>query len=445
MSRRRLWPVALGLAFGLMSLPPTPTTAQTPKSRTSPTAAKKAETKKAAGEPAKAEEAPQDGQNRPPNPFATDPASLRRMLRGVVTGQGMGGFFGGRGGRGGGGPGGPGGGAGLTSFVMRSKALQEELEITDEQKAALGKAEEEQGRRRREMFNQTRNRDGGQRGQGGGDRNGDPGAPGGPRAPGGPGGFAGPAGFPGPSGPGGADGGPGGNRFAGPGGPGGNFNDFRDAMTKMAKESEDAVLDVLTPEQIQRLKQIELQIEGPTAVARPEIAKRLNISPPKQQEIALIMEQMNMAIDEIARLQRERMRERFQAFGGPGGRGGPGGPGGAQAGGAGQAPGNRNQPQDDPAPPGRNGDNARPPLDRQAMAAEMQKEMRQVGEEQDKILKKAEQMIGKSLTAKQKSSFNKMLGEPFDLTKLADLAQFRGPGRDNSRRNRNNNRPQSID
>jgi hypothetical protein len=55
--------------------------------------------------------------------------------------------------------------------------------------------------------------------------------------------------------------------------------------------------------------------------------------------------------------------------------------------------------------------------------------MREMGEEQDLVLKKAEMLIAKSLTAKQKQSFNKLLGEPYDIAKLAASSGFGGRGR----------------
>jgi hypothetical protein len=46
--------------------------------------------------------------------------------------------------------------------------------------------------------------------------------------------------------------------------------------------------------------------------------------------------------------------------------------------------------------------------------------MGQMADAQENLLKEAEKALGKVLTSRQKSSFNKMLGEEFDLTKLVE-------------------------
>jgi hypothetical protein len=157
----------------------------------------------------------------------------------------------------------------------------------------------------------------------------------------------------------------------------------------------------------------------------------------QQQQVQVIVEQVNTEIQEQNRARFEQMRTAFQARGGPGGPGGfPGAPGGGgrtgrngneaqtQAKTKAVPAGNEEEP-DRPAGPGQDSNGRqRPQFDRDAFATEMQK----AGEEQDKVYKAAETRIAKVLTAKQRQNFNKLLGESFDVSKLADIAQFGGRG-----------------
>lgn len=169
------------------------------------------------------------------------------------------GFPGGPGG-GPGGPGGPGGqgrmmrggfggpmGGGLMTadmLVMRQD-VQEDLKLTEEQKAKLD-----------ELRQTMRPRRG-------------PGGPGGGQ--GGPGGFGGPGG-----GPGGPGGGPGGQ--GGPGGPGGDPEQMRKQFEEMRKKNTDAVLKILTLAQQTRIKEIAIQLAGNSAILDAEVQKALGLN-----------------------------------------------------------------------------------------------------------------------------------------------------------------------
>lgn len=436
-------------------------------------------TKKAGGDaPGRASEAgappgtQQPGANGDRRSPFDDPKIRLMSLRSQLTGEagGMGMFGGGRGGPGGGrgGPGGGGqtaGGMSIVSFVLRYPALQEEIGLTAEQKEKLEKISTAADDRRNEMFRQMRD----QMRQGGGRQQGGPGGGfpgGGPGGQGGPGGFAanrggqgGPGGgFPGGGGPGGPGGGfpggPGGGFQGGPGGPGGGspFAAMGEAMRTMAQQTEAQIRRILTAKQIQRLNEIALQIEGPTAVAKPEIATKINLSPSQRTQVQMIVAQMKEALTQAQTARMESFRSQFRQGGGPGGPGGPGGQGGpggpgAVNGGPGRTPGqpgtqggNANarttrtanaQPAQPPqgggqqggGPQGDNGGRGgRGGFDRDAFMTQIQQGV----EEQFKVFELAEQKIGKVLTAKQKQSFNKMLGEEFDLTKLIESRPERG-------------------
>ncbi len=133
---------------------------------------------------------------------------------------------------------------------------------------------------------------------------------------------------------------------------------------KLRQEIDREVAQILDAKQNERLNQIALQAEGPLAVARPEIASKLNINQTQKEYIQQIMLELQQG-------QRQMMMMIRQ---------------------------NAMQGQVDP--------------DQFAQMREMTANLRQ----------EAVQQIGKILDKKQKTNFNKMLGEPFDITKLENAA-----------------------
>jgi hypothetical protein len=171
---------------------------------------------------------------------------------------------------------------GLTALVLRSTALQEELGLTDDQKKQIEDINKQGDDKRNEMMRQMRdNREQGK-------------------------------------------------NF--------DFNQMRDSFRTMGQASQDSALRVLTKEQKQRLNQIALQIEGPTALAKPEVGLQVNLSPGQQQQVQAIVNQFTTALEQ----QRQQQMQQFAAMI-PGGQrflngaqgGGPGGGRGGQGGGPG--------------------------------------------------------------------------------------------------------------
>ncbi len=68
------------------------------------------------------------------------------------------------------------------------------------------------------------------------------------------------------------------------------------------------------------------------------------------------------------------------------------------------------------------------------MFAQMQERAKKQAEDEDKLLEQTEARIAKVLTVKQRKSFNTLLGDTFDLTKLLEggmgalFGGGRGPG-----------------
>ncbi len=390
----RLWTLCVGATVALTA------TSGVSLAQTSKAAAEKAgRTKVDDSDATKTADTEKAG--RPAGPWNDPAMQLRGLKMRIGGGGGMPGMPGGGGGRGG--PGGQGGGANaMIALLMQSPALQEEIAVSEEQKTQLKEVNDKSDKARRDLFSQMGGGRGGQNGGRGG-QNGQRGQV--------------------------------------------DRNVMMEAMTQIGQATNASVSKILEKPQKDRLNEIELQIIGVTAVTRPDVAKRLNLSPPQMTQIQVIIEQMNTA-------QRELMASGMQGMrgnrGGQGGPGGQAGPGGAQGG-----AGNRRQPttkndagdaeatKGETAPPNRRGgapaggdaaggDNAnggQRPQRPDFNSPEMQERMKAMGdamtkmnEEAEKIDKKVETAIAKVLTKGQKSKFNAMLGEKYDLIKLAQSA-----------------------
>jgi hypothetical protein len=137
-------------------------------------------------------------------------------------------------------------------------------------------------------------------------------------------------------------------------GPDADPQPMMEAGRKLRQEADQAIAGTLDAKQKERLDQITLQAEGPLAVARPEIAAKLRLSDTQNEYVQGILVQMR--------------REQFMAM--------------RQGAAEGQVD----------------------PSQSRAMAASLREG--------------AVQEISKVIDRKQKAAFNKMLGEPFDTTKI---------------------------
>jgi hypothetical protein len=248
--------------------------------------------------------------------------------------------------------------SGMTSLLQGNAALQEELGLTDRQKGELKAASKAIRRRQDELLRKMPAGGGGSGGDqaraeivqaGEGDEEFDPGA-------------------------------------------------MREAIGALGRESDESVLRALSPRQRERLSQIALRIEGPTAVARPEVASRLNLSPDQQARVAAIVDRMGADQQRrlIAQMERPRPSPAGSAPAAPGPRAAAKGPAPAVGDAGGE----------------------------EAAGAETQR----AGDEQDRALKAAEAQVAGVLTPRQKKVFNRLLGPDFDLTLL--VRPPRGAGED---------------
>ncbi len=195
------------------------------------------------------------------------------------------------------------------------------------------------------------------------------------------------------------------------GGPGGGNNQLERqmmtvAMSSLAAKVDATMLKLLDAKQKARLKQIQLQLEGTRAFTDPnqEVAEKLDLS---EEQIAA----MRDANNQLRQSQRQAMMELFTSFAPPAddtaatannnGGGGRGGRGGFP-----------NMANLDPA--------TRAKFDQAKQAL------------QTKNTSASMAAIGKLLTVAQKKTYNKMIGDAFDLAKLRNTPP--GSGRPRRRR-----------
>jgi DNA-binding TFAR19-related protein (PDSD5 family) len=288
----------------------------------------------------------------------------------------------------------------MLGLLLESPALQEEIGLSEEQKQGLREYSQSMRERQRELFRNLRPAQGGRGGRG----------------------QQGPQPF----------------QFDPA-----QMEQMQQAMAALQSESQTVISKILTPQQLERLEQIRLRIIGPTAVAEEKVARSLMLAPEQFQQVQNIMAEYDLQAVNL-------MRQNFEAMRGQGGPGGPGafgGPGGAQnpgniRGGVAGPGANRGAVGGAPGGAAAAGGGGQDAGDRRAFFnspqfREMQERMARMAEEEDQLLKRAEAAIAKALTTRQKQQFNRMLGEPFDLTKLVQGPPQgggrRGQGRDGER------------
>jgi hypothetical protein len=350
---------------------------------------------------------------------------------GGPPGGGFGRGFGGPGGFGG--FGGPGGGSLL--MLALNPAVQDDMKLKDKQKAQIKSLNDKYSQQMQELrtefgfnFGGPGQRGGPQgkgqaRGQG---QNGDPNA----QVPGQGGGFGGGGGGQGqdPNAPGFGQnqGGGRGNR--------GNRNQngqgvpedpevaqqrelAREAMNELRQSAESSLGKILEKGQAIRLKQIQLQLEGPSAVVcqnpthpHGDMIDKLQIDDSQQQMISDVRDERREAQRETGQARREIMKTAFASIPRNTGQNVADNAGG-QNGGNAQNGGN-----------GRNGGRGRG-FDPEAMRKVMddpkiQAQMEEIRGQEEKIDNQFTVAINKVLTGRQRNIYKKMLGAPFDRSKM---------------------------
>jgi hypothetical protein len=166
-------------------------------------------------------------------------------------------------------------------------------------------------------------------------------------------------------------------------------------IATLRSENEAAITRVLEPRQRTRLAQIALQLEGPLAVAEPEVAVKINLHPVQMESIQAILaeykateERLWGSLDQRIRAASDQGRVRSRGH--------------TRRGSQGQLPG---------AQDGRDPGASASPDEFAAVTAELNRESAAIHEE-------AIRQVGKVLTRRQKDKFNRLLGEPLDIAML---------------------------
>lgn len=63
------------------------------------------------------------------------------------------------------------------------------------------------------------------------------------------------------------------------------FQEIGQKMAQIQKENEEKVSKILEPKQMDRLKQLGLEVDGAQALSRPEVSQQLGLTPEQQQKI----------------------------------------------------------------------------------------------------------------------------------------------------------------
>ena len=218
------------------------------------------------------------------------------------------------------------------------------------------------------------------------------------------------------------------------------FQLMREAMQEVQQESEGNLAKVLDKNQVKRLKEIQLQVEGPAAVIREDVAEKLEITEEQHAEIQTILTEANTA-------RRQIMQQNFQLVrslmpnqptdGNPPAAGEQPDPNAAATPAAGQG-GQAGQPgQGGRGGRGGRGDangQNRPRVDPEAMQKimaqpEVKAKMEETRKEQEQLREREYAMVYKAMDRRQVAVFKKMLGKPFDVESVMGAGFMRGgPG-----------------
>jgi hypothetical protein len=186
---------------------------------------------------------------------------------------------------------------------------------------------------------------------------------------------------------------------------------LQEQMNQLQRVAEQALVKIIGTGAYGRIKQIQLQLQGPGALLSDEMKEKLNLSDEQVEQLQELINGRNRARFEEGRARMDLMRAAFPApanadanadAGNNGGRGGRG---------------------------GRGGINFRDPAIQDAMKAYMEKpevkaKMAEFQGQQEKVDAQLMAAVHRTLGKRQDASYKKLLGAPFDLSKLRG-----GPGR----------------
>ena len=194
----------------------------------------------------------------------------------------------------------------------------------------------------------------------------------------------------------------------------------REAMNELRLTAETSLGRILDKVQVSRLKQIDLQRQGPDVVFREDMIEKLGID---EAQIAMLNEVRGgrrEAQQETRKARGEMMKAVFQSIN-PQGNNGQNGGNDVNGGNGGNGQnGNRRNRGFDPA--------QRDAFQKYMERPEIKAQSDQLKSQEDKLQNQYAAAINKILTPRQRTIFKKMLGVPFDLSKLGGGNPWGGRG-----------------
>ena len=191
------------------------------------------------------------------------------------------------------------------------------------------------------------------------------------------------------------------------------FAMMRQAMDELTQSAESSLAKILDKSQVIRLKQIQLQLQGPGVVLREDMMEKLGIDESQIQMLQEIRSDHRDAQRENGRARRDIMQAVFakatpsQNNGQNADDAANGGNGGNNANGNGRNGGRGNRGRPDPE------------VMKKVMAdPQVQAQMEQMRAQDDKLENQFTVAINKILTPRQRALYKKMLGPPFDRSKM---------------------------
>jgi hypothetical protein len=195
---------------------------------------------------------------------------------------------------------------------------------------------------------------------------------------------------------------------------------MQQAMDELRLTTEQTLAKFLSRGQLNRLRQIQLQLEGPDAlVRRPEIAEKLNMDEAQLEQLRELRNERDQARRQSFAARGELFRQLRPNNQNQNGGGQQGGNNGGNNGGGNAGNGN-----------GGRGNNRRfdPEAFRQFMERpEVKAKMEEFRVEQEKVQDQYLLAVNKILSPRQRANYKKMLGPPFDRSKMGP-GPWGGPG-----------------
>ena len=199
---------------------------------------------------------------------------------------------------------------------------------------------------------------------------------------------------------------------------------MREAMNELRQSAETSLGRILDKGQVTRLKQIQLQLEGPNVVLREDMMEKLGIDEAQVEMIREVQGQNRNLQRESGRARRDIMKTAFAKMNPTPRNNGQDGGDVANGGGGGN---NGNN--------GRNGGGrgGRGNFDPEAMRKVMDEpqikaQMEQIQGQEQKLAAQFATAVNKVLTPRQRTMFKKMLGPPFDRSQMGRGGPWGGRG-----------------